>query len=440
MKKQGKIKKVCVLAMASALVVSLFGCGMKPKQEELHREDQPLFVCQDQFSNEDDENTEYYYNYKGDLLKSEELVQIGYYSENGLAPATDSLTGKIGYVDKSGVFVLEPQWDDAASFSADGIALAKKDGYTTDSGQRVEAKYGYINDKGQTVIDFIYDRATSFYPCGYAVVGVPGEIDEIGMGEYTHTKVKYYNYGVIDKTGKEIIPMEKGLVLVVGEYIIRYVDNNKKINIYNLSGELLMSGAPIEVDNTHEYSYEAEKDALYRYTMEFSVNEVGSRSSYGHITKTERFNGNAFEEVTDVPVVQTQRAATATGYACGVAHNGETVIPYEYDSIVRYGSYYVAIQYQNGDPYQQTIDIYDADFSKTAENVECIYADLSLLGIAKRLPDGYFWVFQYDSETRENPHGIIDHTGRTIVPCNYNPYQMHLYAYEGFGVWANLMW
>ena len=57
----------------------------------------------------------------------------------GLFAAEQS--GKWGFVDKTGAFVLEPQFEEASSFYADGYAVVVQDG-----------KYGVIDRKGAFVL------------------------------------------------------------------------------------------------------------------------------------------------------------------------------------------------------------------------------------------------------------------------------------------------
>lgn len=70
-------------------------------------------------------------------------------------------------------------------------------------------KYGYIDNKGQFKIPAIYDMASNFFSCGYAVVYM-GEtasfIDTKGNIKYTTQNGKldpfYYNYAVVYENGK----------------------------------------------------------------------------------------------------------------------------------------------------------------------------------------------------------------------------------------------
>ena len=87
--------------------------------------------------------------------------------------------GRWGYIDKTGQVVIEPQFNQAESFSQD---LA-----CTGVGEDADLKYGYIDKTGQMVIDSQFNSARSFSE-GIACAGV---------SEYPDTK-----YGYIDRTGR----------------------------------------------------------------------------------------------------------------------------------------------------------------------------------------------------------------------------------------------
>ena len=344
--------------------------------EEPHfQEDVPLFVCQDRSDIEGDRNMIYFYNYKGDLLNSTDSLQTGFYAKNGLAPAYDSLTGLVGFADRNGVFVIEPQWYDAAAFSDDGVALviSKEENENGWANKR----YGFINEKGEYIVPCIYDTATSFYPKGVAIVGLV----ENGV----------YKLGVIDKTGKILIePKYKHIEHITREYILCFTENTQ--TKYDLSGNVI-----IEEDNCY-------------------------------VDETPTYDPNR-------PYITYQRVATTTsGYGYGVCVGEETVIPYQYDRIVQYGSFYVGIKYKDKEQTEQILDIYNEKFEKTAENLDYNFnlyrADP--FGEKITLPDGYFEVYYYDDEIRESISGIIDSNGQIIVPLlYYRP--IKLFTYEGAG-------
>lgn len=128
------------------------------------------------------------------------------------------LKDKFGYIDKTGKYVVNPQYDAAHDFS-DGLALVKsgeKYGYIDETGSyvinpqfdnaldfsyglaavEVGEKYGYIDKEGNYVINPQYRSATSFTDDGYIIVTMDMNIDkEDGWG---------YIQSIIDKNGNTI--------------------------------------------------------------------------------------------------------------------------------------------------------------------------------------------------------------------------------------------
>jgi hypothetical protein len=150
-------------------------------------------------------------NTKGQIVVPATFLSVGYFS-NGLAWAkTNALT--IGFIDKSGNWVLQPQFESAKEFDPEsGFALVKsnaewklmdKTGKTlmvsgaTGYGEFYEglcnakkgAKVGLINTNGEWVVPAQYDKIQPMQN-GYANV----------------RNVEFW--GVIDKTGKVIIPVK----------------------------------------------------------------------------------------------------------------------------------------------------------------------------------------------------------------------------------------
>lgn len=137
------------------------------------------------------------------------LSETGVLFKDGLVSVYNG--EKCGYIDKTGKVAIPYAYDDATPFS-EGLAAVEKDGkwfYINTEGKKVldvsssfpfgdglavavnGEKFYYIDKKGKTVIDNNYNSASTFIN-GYARVG-----KKVGDD---------YLYGIIDKTGKEIIP------------------------------------------------------------------------------------------------------------------------------------------------------------------------------------------------------------------------------------------
>jgi|BioPla2DNA2_1021312.scaffolds.fasta_scaffold52120_3 hypothetical protein len=76
----------------------------------------------------------------------------------------------IGYIDREGKFVIEPQFEDANSFFS-GLALVK-----------VNDKYGYIDSTGKMVIEPIFEHAKNF-SCDLTRVKINGRYNFINKKE-----------------------------------------------------------------------------------------------------------------------------------------------------------------------------------------------------------------------------------------------------------------
>jgi hypothetical protein len=125
---------------------------------------------------------------------------------------------KWGYIDHTGTYVINPQFQEAYAFS-DGLALVRLP----------DDMYGYINKNGKYVIDPIYSNGT-YFNGGLAFVvteyGYPVAIDKKGKTKFELKEAKKafafqeglaqfavkdkseYKYGYVDKTGKVQIPAQ----------------------------------------------------------------------------------------------------------------------------------------------------------------------------------------------------------------------------------------
>jgi len=143
-----------------------------------------------------------------------------------------------GYINKSGKLVIKPKYKVAYSFS-EGLAAVEIDG-----------KFGFINKEGKVVIKPTYYVARDFSE-GLASITlekdkrlVDGYINKkgevVGKIQYGRTSdfsegiasvfsMKYYRWGIMDKSGKELIPAENpGYVGKSSEGLIVFSTDNKK--------------------------------------------------------------------------------------------------------------------------------------------------------------------------------------------------------------------
>lgn len=261
----------------------------------------------------------------GSLVVPLEYDELGYFNE-GLTYAKKG--DKWGYINKTGSIVIPLEYNVACPFS-EGIALVNKDnkyfyidktgkialsldiygfqGYLNEgmlvvSNYEYEHPYGCINKNGEVVVPFAYDLIYGFHE-GFSVVGI---------GRSPDTK-----RGVIDKTGKVIVPLGKynwiedfkeGLAVVSNErtpveYECGYIDQTGKLVIpliYDSAKSFSEGLAFVGKDNKYGYVDKAGAvivpliyewvfaDNICYFSEGLSVMAKGTYSDlkYGYIDKT----------------------------------------------------------------------------------------------------------------------------------------------------------
>lgn len=150
-----------------------------------------------------------------DMWASNSYIPATGFSE-GLMPMqlTSNESANLGYVDRTGTWVIQPQFVGAYDFSEGLAAVAVG---TTDA-----MKWGYIDKKGAWVIEPQFDYAYDFSD-GLAAVQVED-----------HGSIRS---GYIDKTGKVVVPMEYewtsafsgGIAQVTNSVSPSYIDKTGKV-------------------------------------------------------------------------------------------------------------------------------------------------------------------------------------------------------------------
>lgn len=154
-------------------------------------------------------------NKKGEEVLSLSDVDFVWQFSEGLAGFSKKDSDgrqRYGFIDKSGKIVIEPFYDQVLPFT-NGLASVMRD-----------EKFGYINRKGELEIPIQFAFASPFSDKGFAAVAT--SIDHIGVIDKKGTFIVNPKYeevivdgdefivkeknkcGIIDKDGKEIIPMD----------------------------------------------------------------------------------------------------------------------------------------------------------------------------------------------------------------------------------------
>lgn len=444
------MKKLFVLLLVMVLALSMTGCGEEANSSGInsdnseetssaekitYTDDQILFANQNRADNNNDRYTMYYYNHKGELLDSGDTSIGYYYSENGLARATSKHNGMVGFIDKNGVYQIEPIYEDAAPFSKDGIALV-----CIENPDSYGYLCGYINSKGEKLTDFIYSNASSHLNNGYAYAEIKNyKYDEDG---YPDVLIESKSH-IIDKNGKVVFEID---ALKENKAIMKLYDdsfvcmNTTGYEIYSYPNKKICEFSPNENERIDISTY-----GVYRYTYKdkFSYDNYNNE-----VIKYEKFSDGKFTELsTEVTIFdgkytlkQKSVSTTSTGYGFGLETvDGEVVIPYQYDSIYFAGDYIVAVK-NTGNDYSisdQTFDIYDKNCNITASNIPYGYNPRGeIYGLNCALPNGYLEIIKRGSDNNYL-FGIIDYTGKIVVEPVFEKTN-RLCTYEGTGKFDNV--
>lgn len=189
-------------------------------------------------------------------FKEPEYEYPGEFSE-GLASYTTHVGNEMfsGYIDKTGEFVIKPQFRKAESFS-DGLAAVSI--YDKSKGKEL---YGYIDKTGAYVIKPQFYAVTAFSE-GLAFVGQQGYYDT-AFGQSYLTK-----YKLIDKKGKYIVQTEFETVSEFDEGVAV---------VGTFSGNKLLYGL---INKTGKYIVKPMYDSIYLFSEGLAKVKLNGRVGY----------------------------------------------------------------------------------------------------------------------------------------------------------------
>lgn len=147
---------------------------------------------------------------------------------------------KVGFIDSTERFVIEPQFLDAHHFK-NGLAAVKS---------AKNMNWGYIDTSGIVIIDFDYDEAQSFEKYGFANV-TQGKnnfyIDRKGnkingklFKDYYLIFEEFDKYGVINNLGDTIVPANYNKIIDISTPWVSLVDQSGYI-LYNVDTKTKLS-------------------------------------------------------------------------------------------------------------------------------------------------------------------------------------------------------
>lgn len=303
------------------------------------------------------------------------------------------------YIDKTGKIVLGPYR--AAKTFSEGLAVVAIGDYP-------DFKYGFINKQGETVIPFEYDYAYSFSE-GLAVVGV-----------YADEERHNLQHGVIDKTGKAIVPIGKYKYIdSFSEGFAIVCDAQYKRGVIDRNGREVVPCKDWVLHDFHDGWSRAWKT---------KTDEVGYVSKNGEEMLFGKYDVvNDFSEGMAVVGVEDPKTSQVKyGY---IDTTGREVTPCKYDDADDFSEGLASVGIGNG--YQFIDKTGKVVLSGSNASAGSFHEGLAAMGIRKKTALGDFkW-------------GYIDKTGKTVIPCEYGEVKDF---HEGFavvsrntGIWYGLI-
>lgn len=112
----------------------------------------------------------------------------------------ENKSGKYGYIDSNGEVIIPFEFDHAYPFSEGVAVVGKGDNFS-------DMKYGLIDMRGNLILDYQFDSLGSF-----------GEEFE-GLAEARFDREDGMGYGLINKSGEVVLPMEYELIARPRKYV-----------------------------------------------------------------------------------------------------------------------------------------------------------------------------------------------------------------------------
>ena len=307
------------------------------------------------------------------VITSDGVVRVAIDLKDGYQTETTVKFSTVlyGLADLSGKIVLPVEYDRIEDFS-NGVAVVEKGSYP-------EEKYGIVNTKGKFILPVEYDDIQKFDSGVFAAkkdgktkivdangtTVVPYEILQnyyVG-GAYENLVIvredsSYMPCGVIDSTGKVIIPLEYDYILGISDDLI-LVERDGKCGYFDTTGKAV---TPVEFDSTAYHgswngssapgSWQLETYKFYMYPgMEGKYACVKKDGKYGLMSRSGKLVVPAiYDEVgyfADEWVAVRMGEEGEYDYDSGtwvgrtakwgiVDTNGNTVLPIEYDGVYVY--------------------------------------------------------------------------------------------------------
>ncbi len=307
---------------------------------------------------------------------------------------------KYGYIDTTGHLKIPIQFDEAESFK-DGIAKVT---ISADN----DTYQAYINSEGNTIFDYrnYKDKYSEIYNCSEGLIGVSKTI------EGTYDSEPYTEYGYIDLSGQEIIPLQK-------EW--SFWGNNMTYSNYEV-----MNDNGLMMDFHNGLAFIKKEDSAY-------ANKWGLIDSSGKIVATEIEIDHVYYNFSDgIAITTYQRAEPVVQIINTKGKKTEIRAEYWYVSLGAYSEGLIAYQtyedYNSGKDMRESSGYINSD-GKTVIDLSD-YSDLRLSDFSDNMA-----CIIFTGKDGKEYSAYIDKTGQLISqPQNeflYAPYN------EGYAWWLD---
>jgi hypothetical protein len=310
-----------------------------------------------------------------------------------LKPFKDE-NGKWGYKDNTGKVIITAIYDNARTYSDDGLARVSKDGkwgYVDFEGNEVialkfdsvdpmknglarikqEGKWGWIDKTGKVIIEAKYD-STSIFENGFAIVNSGGAYDSQGV--FVGGK-----WWMILTTGENISEKYDELYLIPGQNLIP-ISINKKYGMLDSSGKVVV---PIVYEM---FSYSCSNGFIGSFVNGFLG--VKKDGFWGYIDE-----------------------------------NGKIIIPTIYDEVHEFKDGYAAVG-KGGTILDSLLIELNLSSNNNFKNSKYGFIDKTGKTVIPFDRDGVYWACNHDAGFygglaavfSDGKYGFIDKTGKVVIP------------------------
>lgn len=175
-----KKNKQQLIAAVTAGILLLSGCTGRQEGEQTETERSALPTADFDFS----EEKHGYRDQTGEWIIEPQFDYADEFAANGLARVKSDK--KWGYIKTDGTYAIELRFDYAESFGEDGTACVAVDCLTDGRGLQLGGKWGFITEDGSYLIEPCFDWASGFAEDGLARVVLDGKHGYVSRaGEFT---------------------------------------------------------------------------------------------------------------------------------------------------------------------------------------------------------------------------------------------------------------